>query len=80
MCFFFSLIPATIFLVVAYFVFFASARAEGTIRRFGNILAIWVLVIAVFFPICGFYVTVTGRCPMDKMMQQMEMPVKPPID
>ncbi len=64
MCFIFSFIPATIFLVIGYFVLFSSSKAEGNIQKFGQILAIWFFIIALFFPICGAYVTVSGLCPM----------------
>ena len=74
MCFFFSLIPATIFTVIGYFVLFSSNKAEGALRKFGQILAIWVFIIALFFPICGAYTSISGQCPMEKMMQKMEMP------
>ncbi len=76
MCFFFSLIPATVFVVVGYFVLFACSRAEGTVRTFGQVLAIWVFVVALFFPICGAYVTLSGMCPMEKMMQESEAPTE----
>ncbi len=76
MCFFFSLIPATFWVVVGYFVLFASSRAEGTLHRFGRLLGIWVLVIAVLIPICGAYVTLSGMCPLEKMMQQWEAPIE----
>ncbi len=76
MCFFVSLIPATIFTVIGYFVLFSSNKIEGTLGKFGQVLAIWLFVIALFFPICGAYVTVSGLCPMDKMLQKMEMPIE----
>ena len=76
MCFFFSLIPATIFTVIDYFVLFSSNKIEGTLRKFGRILAIWIFVIASFFPICGTYVTISGKCPMNQMMQNMQMPTE----
>ncbi len=76
MCFFLSLIPATFFVVLGYFVLFSSRKAESNIGKFGLILAIWLFVIAVFFPICGAYVTLSGQCPMTEMMQQMEMPIE----
>ena len=69
MCFIFSFIPATIFMVIGYFVLFSSSKAEGTIPMFGQILAIWVFIVALFFLICGAYMTLSGKCPMDKMMQ-----------
>ncbi len=76
MCFIFSLIPATIFTVIGYFVLFSSNKTEGTLGKFGQILAIWLFIIALFFPICGAYVTISGQCPMKKMMRQMQMPLE----
>ena len=72
--FFFSLIPATIFVVIGYFVLFSSTKAEGAVQKFGKILAIWIFFIALFFPICGAYVTISGQCPMGKIMHHTEMP------
>ncbi len=76
MCFIFSLIPATIFVVIGYFVLFSSKKAEAPINKFGFILAIWLFIIASFLPICGAYVTISDQCPINKMMQCMEMPVE----
>jgi len=76
MCFFFSLIPATLFVLLGYFVLFSSRKAERNIGKFGLILAIWLFIIAVCFPICGAYLTLSGQCPMTEMMQQMEMPIE----
>lgn len=71
MCFILSLIPATIFVVIGYFVLFASTKAEGTTRKFGRVLAIWVFIVASFFPIAGMYVTLSGICPIERLMLQM---------
>lgn len=68
MCFFFSLIPATIFVVIGYFVLFASARVEGPIRAFGRVLAIWIFIVAAFPPMAGAYATFTGICPFTQIM------------
>jgi len=76
MCFFFSLLPATFFVILGYFVLFSSRKAEGNIGKFGLILAIWLFIVALFFPISGAYMTLSGQCPMTEMMQQMEMPIK----
>ena len=73
MCFFFSLIPATFWLVVGFFVLFTSTKTEGTLRKFGKILAIWIFIIALLFPICGAYVTLSGNCPLNKMIENMDM-------
>lgn len=72
MCFIGSLIPATVFTVIGYFVLFASTRAEGGVQLFGRVLAIWIFVLALMFPIMGAYVTVTGQCPMEKMLERMD--------
>jgi hypothetical protein len=72
MCFFMSLIPATIIVVIGYFVLFSSRKAEGGIRRFGQVLAIWIFVVALFPPIAGAWVTISGQCPMEQMMQEYE--------
>ena len=76
MCFIFSLFPATFFVLVGFFVLYFSKKAGGGLRIFGIILAIWFFIIAVFFPICGAYVTLSGQCPMNEMMQQMEIPIE----
>lgn len=74
MCLFFSLIPATFWVVVGYFVLLTSTNAEGAIKKFGKILAIWMFIIALLFPVCGIYVTFSDKCPMNKMMQKTEIP------
>jgi len=72
MCFFFSLIPATIYVTIGYFVLFSSAKIEGAMRRFGQILAIWIFIVAILFPICGAYVTLSGKCPIEKVAGKIE--------
>ena len=72
MCFFFSLIPATFWVVVGFFVLYTSTKAEGTLRKFGKVLAIWIFIIASFFPICGAYMTLSGNCPMEELIEQMD--------
>jgi len=68
MCFFISLIPATFWVVVGYFVLFASAKADGGTRTFGRVLAIWIFVIAAFIPIAGAYMVLAGACPLEAMV------------
>ncbi len=73
MCFLFSLLPATFWVVIGYFVLFSSAKtAVSGIRTFGQVLAIWIFVIAALFPIGGAYVSLAGLCPdMSKMHSSM---------
>lgn len=40
MCFIFSLVPATIFVTIGYFVLFSSVKIEGAMQTFARILAI----------------------------------------
>jgi hypothetical protein len=75
MCFFFSLIPATLLVVVGYFVLFSATKAEGPVQMFGYLLAVWVFIIAAFFPITGAYVTLAGLCPSMETMKSMHSKV-----
>lgn len=72
MCFFFSLIPATMFVTIGYFVLFASGKTEGGVQTFGRILAIWLFLIALLPPIAGAYLTFSGLCPVAQMTQEFE--------
>ncbi len=36
---------------------FAASKADGAIKTFGWVLAIWLFVIAAFIPLAGAYVT-----------------------
>ena len=71
MCFFFSLLPATIWLIVGYFVLFSSTKTEGSVQKFGRVLSIWVFVIAALIPLMGLFVTFSGLCPITEIMGQL---------
>jgi len=71
MCFFFSFLPATFWVVVGYFVLFASTKSEGGVRVFGRILAIWIFIIAAFIPLMGAYISLSGLCPLETLLQGM---------
>ena len=72
MCFFCSLIPATFFVTIGFFVLFAASMAKGAVKGFGRILATWIFVIALFPLTAGAYVTWSGQCPMQQMMEEMQ--------
>jgi hypothetical protein len=78
MCFLFSLMPATFLVTLGYFVLFTSSKAVGGIKTFGIVLAIWFFVIALFPPIAGAYVTLSGQCPMEQMMKEFGKRVTQP--
>ena len=73
MCFMFSLIPATIYVTIGYFVLFSTGKVDGVLQKFGQILAIWIFIVALFFPICGAYASLSGKCPINKVMQESEL-------
>jgi len=68
MCFFFSFIPATFWIVIGYFVLFSSTKADGSVRTFGRSLAIWAFILAGFIVLAGGYITLSGMCSMDAFM------------
>jgi uncharacterized membrane protein (DUF485 family) len=75
MCFFFSFIPATVWLVIGYFVLFTSTKTEGGVQMFGRALAVWTFVIAAILPLAALYITIAGLCPMEAMMEAMQAKV-----
>ena len=77
MCFFFSFIPATVFTVIGYFVLFSSSKTAGTVQIFGQVLAIWIFIVAAFFPVMGAYVTLSRLCPIEAMIQSMQSGATP---
>jgi hypothetical protein len=77
MCFFFSFIPATIWVVLGYFILFSSTKSQGAMQTFGRVLAFWVFIIAAFFPVMGAYVTFAGLCPIEAMIRLMHSGVSP---
>jgi len=71
MYFVFSLIPATLFVVLGYFILFSSTKAEGTARTLGQVLAIWVFVMAATFPMAGTYAMYAGLPSIGATMRSM---------
>ena len=71
MYFFFSLIPATLAVVVGYFILFSSTKAQGGVKILGQILAVWVLILAALLPLAGAYATYAGAPSIAEMMRSM---------
>ena len=69
MCFFISFFPATIWAIIGYFVLFSSARADGFVKKLGQFLGVWALILAGFILLGGVYVTVSGMCPIGALME-----------
>lgn len=68
MCFFVTLIPATFLVTLGYFVLFSASKAEGRVRNFGQILSIWIFIVALIPPAVGAYVTLSGLCPLTRFL------------
>ena len=68
MCFVISFGPATFWLVIGFFVLFASSKAEGKVQKFGKVLGIWICILAAFIPLMGAYVSLSGICPMTDIL------------
>ncbi len=72
MCLLISLIPATFWIIVGYFVLFSASKADsGGIRVFGQVLAIWLFVIAAAIVIGAGYITLAGLCRFGDMFRMM---------
>jgi hypothetical protein len=76
MLFFAVLIPTTILVVIGYFVLFASAKAEGTLKTFGRYLSIWTFALAALLLIGAATAPMFGGRPfgMPGMMRGHAMP------
>jgi hypothetical protein len=68
MCFFFSFLPATFWLVIGYFVLFSAGRAEGSIETFGRVLATWIFVISGMILLAGAYFSLSDMCSIEAWM------------
>lgn len=71
MYFLFSLIPATLSVVLGYFVLFSASKAQGMVKTLGQILAVWVFILAVAIPTAGAYATYAGLPTIGAMMRSM---------
>jgi hypothetical protein len=63
-CVVIGLFPATFFLVVSYFVLYTSIKTEGFVSWFGQLLALWLLIVALAFPVYGLLMERDGMCPV----------------
>lgn len=76
MGFLFSLIPATVLVVVGYFVIYAATRTQGALQRFGQYLGAWIFLLAGAVILAGVLASTGGiESPLGDMgrhMQRME--------
>ena len=71
MFFYFSIIPATVWVIIGFFLLLASIKAKGGLRTLGRVLAIWSFVIAALFPLSHAFDNFLWQSPMGVVMEQM---------
>lgn len=71
MYFFVSLIPATLAVVLGYFILFSSTQTQGAVKTLGRVLAVWVFVLAALLPVAGGYATYADFPPVSELMRSM---------
>jgi hypothetical protein len=71
MYFSFSLMLATLAVVLAYFILLSSSKTEGAVKRLGQILAVWVFVLSAALPMAGGYATYADLPSIATMMRSM---------
>ena len=71
MYFFLSLIPATLAVILGYFILFSSTKAQGAVKALGQILAIWVFILVALFPMAGAYATHADLPSIGAIMRSM---------
>ncbi|MDD5132719.1 MAG: hypothetical protein PHH44_08675 [bacterium] len=67
----YTIIPATIFLAISYFVMLTLNKIEARgLKNFGNLVVflLWVCALVIF--LSGIYAIVTGRHPMVMIIHQ----------
>ncbi len=69
MCFLISLMPATFWAIVGYFILFSSTRVDGSMKTLGQILGVWALAISGFVVLAGAYVSMAGLCSVELLLQ-----------
>lgn len=50
----FLVVHVTVLLVLAFFILFAASKAEGLVALLGNVLGVWVIIVAVLHIVAYF--------------------------
>jgi hypothetical protein len=68
----YTIIPATVFLTISYFVMLTLRKVEGRgMKGFGNMVVFFLWVCALVIFLSGVYAIVTGRHPMVMIIHQV---------
>ncbi len=66
-----TIIPATVFLTVSFFVLFTVTKAESlNLKKFGKLIAVLLWISAGLFLLMGCYILVTGHHPIIDIMTE----------
>jgi len=65
--------PATIALIIAFFVLTSADKAKGNMQKFGKVLGKWIIILALLFVANGVYGQITGKCAMMDMKMKYKM-------
>ena len=71
MCLFICIIPMTIWLAVAYVVYYIANRSTGKQRAIGRLLCIWAVGIASCFLALGICMQFLAECPIEGRLGRM---------
>lgn len=73
MIFLISIIPATVLVVLGFFVIYTATRAEGGVKRLGKYLGVWIFFLAGASILGGLFASTVGiPGPMGYIGQHME--------
>ena len=50
----FLVVHVTLLLIVAFFILFAASKAEGLVALLGNVLGVWVVIVAILHIVAFF--------------------------
>lgn len=77
MCFAASFFPATFWAIIGFFVLLGASKTDGRLKVFGHVLGVWACALAVLIPLGGLYLSVSGLCPIDAILEQMAVRLVP---
>ena len=56
-----AVLHATLVAVIAFFILFAAGKSGGLVKTLGNLLGVWVLIIAAIILVCGAVAQMSGK-------------------
>jgi len=69
-----GLLHATALAVIGFFVLFAASKSEGGVRRLGNILGVWLYILAVLALAGWIFLGAAANGPLGRRMMAFHHP------